>query len=327
MRGREDFGVEEIIFGGNRPNIEKLVCGQSFRDAELEVVGRESGGPGSVRRFLRTIESQNAMNASDLRFPEGGGFELAEGAKFASTAMDDFARELRLESSGFGARARGIRENVEIGERKRIDEAKSCFVIRFGFAGESGDNVSTDGSVRKELPDELHAASVVLRAIPTVHSSKNIVRAGLQRHVKVPGDAFCAGKKGDEVHGDIERLDGADAQAREWCFVKNAAQEIEDVGAGREVASPGAEIDTAEYDFLKAGGVEAADFREDGFGREAAALSAYERYDAEGAAIVAAILNFQGRASVIPFSAEDWSDEDVACGEDVAGKDCSTTWD
>src|SRR5690348_18168327 len=37
--------------------------------------------------------------------------------------------------------ARGIRENVEIGERKRIDEAKSCFVIRFGFAGESGDNV------------------------------------------------------------------------------------------------------------------------------------------------------------------------------------------
>ncbi len=90
------------------------------------------------------------------------------------------------------------------------------------------------------------------------------------------------------------------------------------MGAGRKIASPGAEIDAAEDDFLETGIGEAADLGKNRFWREAAALAADEWDDAEGATIVAAVLNFEGGASVIPFSAKDGSDEDIAGSEDVA---------
>ena len=95
------------------------------------------------------------------------------------------------------------------------------------------------------------------------------------------------------------------------------------MAARSEIASPGAEIDAAENDFFVAGAREAADFVEDGFGREAAASSADEGDNAEGAAVVAAILNFQGGAGVIPFAAEDWRDEDVLLLEDIADENGS----
>jgi len=69
------------------------------------------------------------------------------------------------------------------------------------------------------------------------------------------------------------------------------------------------------------------DFGEDGFGRKAAAFSADERNDAKGTAIVTAVLDFENRASVIRFSAEDGSDENVAGFEDVAGEDAGRSDD
>ena len=95
-------------------------------------------------------------------------------------------------------------------------------------------------------------------------------------------------------------------------------EEIENVGARRKVAAPRAEVDTAQNDFLKAGIAEAADFSENGFGRKAAAFAADERNDAEGTAIVAAVLDFENGTSVIPFPAEDGRNKDLRLIEDVA---------
>ena len=69
----------------------------------------------------------------------------------------------------------------------------------------------------------------------------------------------------------------------------------------REVASVAAEVDPAENDFAEAGFGEAANFGDNGLWRQAAGFSADGRDYAEGAAGVAAVLNFQGGAGVIPF--------------------------
>jgi len=228
------------------------------------------------------------------------------------------AGDLRIERGGFGAWTRRVREDVEIGERKRIDEAESGFVIGFGFAGEASDDVGTDGGGRKKFANEFYAAGVVLRAIPTVHGGEDIVRAGLKGHVEMVGDAAGACEERDEILGDVERLNGTDAKTRKRGFIEDSSQEIEKVRARRKIAAPCAEIDAAEDDFAEAGIGKAADFGENGFGRKAAAFAANERNDAERATIVAAVLNFEGGASVIPFSAEDGSDEDVIRREDVS---------
>jgi len=64
---------------------------------------------------------------------------------------------------------------VEIGEWKRFYEAQSSFVVGFGFAGETCDNVCTDGGVGKKFVNEFDAAGVVFGAIPAMHGCENIV--------------------------------------------------------------------------------------------------------------------------------------------------------
>jgi hypothetical protein len=124
--------------------------------------------------------------------------------------------------------------------------------------------------------------------------------------VEVLGDAVGASEESDEVLRNIERLDGADAEAGEIGLVEDTAQEIENVGTRGKIAAPRAEVDAAKNDFLRAGIAEAVDFGENSFGRKTAAFPTDEGDDAEGTAVIAAILNFESRASVIPFSAEDW---------------------
>jgi hypothetical protein len=162
---------------------------------------------------------------------EGGGFSLAEGAEFASAALDDSAGDFVRKCGGFGARALGKRENVEIGEGEALDEGERGGVVVFGFAGEAGDDVGADGGVGDAVVDEFDTAGIVFGAIPTVHRGQDAVGGGLQGHVKVLGDALGPSEEIDEVLGYVEGLDGADAEALDGGFVEDAAKEVFEVDA------------------------------------------------------------------------------------------------
>ena len=222
MKRRNDFRMQEIVLGGKCADVEELVGRERSGNAELEIVGRERGRPGSVGEFRRTIEREDAMGATELRSAEGSGFALAESAEFGGAAMNCFGGELGIERGGFRAGARRIGKDVEIGERKRIDEAESGCMVGFSFARKTGDDVGAYGGMGKKFANQCCTAGVMLRAIPAMHGGEDIVRAGLERHVKVLGDATGAGEERDEVLRDVERLDGADAEARERSFVENA---------------------------------------------------------------------------------------------------------
>jgi len=87
----DDFRVQEIVLCGNRADVEELVGREGFGNSELEVVGGESGRPRRGGEFYGTVQRENAMGAAELRSAEGGGFGLAEGAKFGGAAMNNFA--------------------------------------------------------------------------------------------------------------------------------------------------------------------------------------------------------------------------------------------
>ena len=197
---------------------------------------------------------------------------------------------------------------MEVGEGSRSDEVERCGVVGISFAGETGDDIGADSSVRQAVVDEFDAAGVVFSAVPAMHGGEDMVATGLQRHVEMRGDAGVGSEEVDEILGDVERLDGADAEAFNWRFVEDAAEQAEKLDAWREVAPVGAEVDAAENDFTESRIGEALDFREDGLRREAAGLAADKRDYAERTARVAAVLDFQRRASVIPFPAENGSD-------------------
>ena len=69
-----------------------------------------------------------------------------------------------------------------------------------------------------------------------------------------------------------------------------------------------------------AGISEALNFGEHGGDGKAAGFSANKWNDAERATRIAAVLNFEGWAGVIPFSAEDGGDEDVREVKNIAGE-------
>ena len=250
---------------------------------------------------------------------EGGGFFFREGAEFAGAALDGGGGDVVRKLVSFGARALGEREHVEVGEGETFDEGQGCGVVVFGFAGETGDDVGADGGVGKAFMDELDAAGVVLGAIPAVHSGENAVGGGLQGHVEVLGYAVGGSEKIDQVLGDVEGLDGADAEALDSGFIENAIKERFEFDARGKIAAVGAEVNAAENDFAEAGFGEAANFLDDGVGRETAAFSADEGDDAVGAAGVAAVLDFEGGARVVAFAAEDRGTEQNILVENVAG--------
>ena len=212
---------------------------------------------------------------------------------------------------------------MEIGEWAIFDEAQSGKVIGFGFAGETGDDVGADGGVGKALADEFNAAGIVLGAVPTMHGGEDTVRGGLQRQVEMGSDAIGGREQVDEVAGNVERFDGADAEALHGSFIEDAAEKIEEFDAGRKIATVAAEIDAAENDLTKAGIGEALNFTNNRGCRKTAGFAANKRDHAERAARIAAVLNFEGWAGVIPFPTKNRSDKHIGKFGNVASKDGS----
>ena len=116
------------------------------------------------------------------------------------------------------------------------------------------------------------------------------------------GDAIGGSKEIDEVLGDVERFDGADAEALDGGFAEDAAEQVFEFDAGRKIPAVGAEVDPAENDFAVTRFAELPDFLDDGTGGQAAALATDEGDDAVGAAGVAAILDLEGGAGVQPVA-------------------------
>ncbi len=243
---------------------------------------------------------------------EGGGFGFAEGAEFAGAALGDGAGEFVCKGGGFGAGALGKRENVKIGEGERLDESNGRGVVVFGFAGENG-------GVGEAVMDEFDAAGVMLRAVPAVHGGEDAVGGRLKGHVKVLGDAIGGSEEIDEVLGNVEGLDGATAEAFDGGFAENFAEEIFEFDPGGKIAAVGAEIDPAENDFAESRFGEALDFMNHGLRWKAAASPADEGDHAVGEAGIAAVLDFEGGAGVIPFPAEDGGGEEGALFENITG--------
>src|SRR5882762_8115184 len=135
------------------------------------------------------------------------------------------------------------------------------------------------------------------------------------------GDAIGRGEEIDEVLGDVEGFDGADAEALDGSFVKDAAEEIFEFDAGGKIAAVSAEVDTAEDDFAIARFGEALDFLDNCVGGQAAASPANKRDDAVGTPGIAAVLDLERGAGVVSFSPEHRRAKQHLLLEYISGED------
>jgi hypothetical protein len=158
----------------------------------------------------------------------------------------------------------------------------------------------------------------MLGAVPAVHGGEDAIGARLERHVKVPGNALGGSKKVDKILGNVQRLDGADAETLDGGFVEDAAEEVFEFNAGREVTAVSSEVNPAEHDFAVSRSAELLYFLDDSFRREAAASAANKGDHAKRTSRIAAILNLKRRARVIPFPAKNRRAQQGILLEDIA---------
>ena len=115
---------------------------------------------------------------------------------------------------------------MQVGEGSLLNETQRGGVVGFGLVGEPGDDVGADSGMGKALVNELDAAGIVFGAVPAMHGREDAVRSGLQGHVEVGREALAGDDEFDEGKGNVERLDGADAEALDGSFVEDAAKEV-----------------------------------------------------------------------------------------------------
>jgi len=121
--------------------------------------------------------------------------------------------------------AGGEGEDVQISEGQVFDEAAGGFEFGVGLTGESGHDVGADGGDGHGGVNFFDLLAIVPGTIFAVHAAKHGVTAGLQRDVRVLGDARRGGDEGDEIVGPIHRFDGRDAKLFQSSFGENGANE------------------------------------------------------------------------------------------------------
>ncbi len=235
-------------------------------------------------------------------------FLLAQDSEHLVAALAFGHRHGAVHVGGRGVGALGVSENVEIGYVELLHEFVGLQKILLRFTGEADDEVDADAGVRHHLPDVGYALGVELPAVAALHLRQLLVVARLQRHVKVRREALTASDEVDQLVRAQVGLNAGNAEAGDAVDVVQGAGEIAEerflaralpLDDGSPVAEV-ADVDTGQDDLFNAP-------RGDGFGVAddllhggAAALAAGQRDGAEGAFVVAAILDLEEGARPIP---------------------------
>ena len=104
-------------------------------------------------------------------------------------------------------------------------------------------------------------------------------------------DTVVVSEEFDKVLGDVERLNGAEAQAFDGGLGHDAPEQFEEVDAWDKVASVGTKIDSAENDLPESGVGQPLKFAQDYGQGQATGTPPDERNHTKRTAGIAAVLN------------------------------------
>src|ERR1043165_1443312 len=207
---------------------------------------------------------------------------------------------------------------MQIGKRQVLDEAAALFKEFIGLAGKADHNISANRSIGHGFMDLSDLLGVMPWAVLAMHPPENAVAAGLQWHMRVPGDAPRSGDQRDQLIAPVHGFDRADADFFYARMLQQRADKLFKTLLWLEVAAPAAQVDAAEHDLAIAGGDQRVGFFDHALQLHRAALAANAGNDAERTTVVAAILDFQIGAR---FFSDRIAGENRSCDQLRVGKD------
>ena len=252
-----------------------------------------AAGKGAVYRF---DEHPLAVAGEALRQPPPArGRQRAHGG--AALGLDRFRYRVG-QARGARFRARRVAEGVDVAEVDRFAHRQGAREVVAGFAREADHDVGGEVGRHAAPPpsgaDAVDQAEVAVDIVLAAHAQQDAVGTALQAQVQVRAQAFVAGQF-DEAVVERIRFERGDA----YPVVAGQREQLLQQAAEGPVGPPvAADVDAGEHQFAVALVEQAARFIEDVGGGPAERPAAYRRDDAEGAEVVAAVLDLDGGAGM-----------------------------
>ncbi len=181
-----------------------------------------------------------------------------------------------------------------------VDQRERVCEHRVAFGRETGDQVRPDRDVRTVRPQPLDDPNRVGAGMPPLHPLEHHVVAGLERQVDVRHDPRLARDKIEQPVVDLDRIERRQPQPLE---LRDMAQDSLDQRGerrrARQVGAIAGQVDAGQHDFAVTGIDQRRDPVDHRAGGHRPAVAAPMRDHAEGAAMVAAILDLDKGADMV----------------------------
>ncbi len=229
-------------------------------------------------------------------------------------------RHLR-HAGGGGAVARRVREDVQPGQAEVADRGQRVGEHPIGLGRKSGDQVGAENDVGAGAAQAIDDAGGVGARMAALHPLQHQIVRRLQAEMDVRHQPRFAGEGGDEVVVDRRRIEaGQPKPGKQWHPPQQRAHHVPKGRTVRQVRTVRADIDAGQHHLKMTGIDEAFDGCHDPIGIDAATGPTDKGDDAEGAAVIAALLHLDEGAGAT-LEAVDQVTGGLLQGHDVADDD------
>ena len=179
-----------------------------------------------------------------------------------------------------------------------VDQIERAREHLLGLGRETGDDVGAEHDIGPQPAHLVAERDGIGARMPPLHALEDEIVAGLQRQMQMRHQPRLIGKRIEQIVIGFDRIDRRQPQPRQLGHVAQDALDQRAQARLAQVSAIAGDIDAGEHDLAIAARDQPPRLRDHFVHRQRARIAAPERDDAEGAAMVAAVLHLQEGAGV-----------------------------
>ena len=220
-------------------------------------------------------------------------FEIrGEGVHAAASLLRDGSADLSrhlLCRCPFSSR---VTKDMQSRKSELLDEGDRLLELFVGLPREADDDVGGDGKIGHRTTSVSNQRGELLTSGTSGHAFQGFVATTLQRKVEVRQQPWVR-KDLEEPGVEVPRFERGEPQPLDRGLREGALDEVLQAALVSEIVAVGAEVDAAQNDFPVAQSLELVELFHDGVRRDTAARPSGDCDHAEGATVVATVLDLE----------------------------------
>ncbi len=221
------------------------------------------------------------------------------GAQTGGTFLDQRAGQLR-HLGGRGLRTRAVRKNMDERQIAGIDQRHGIGEHLLGLGRETGDHIGAETDIRTHGAHLFDQSDGIVAQMAPLHPFKDHIVAMLKTEVQIRCETFFLGKGAQQGIVNLGSINGGKTQALQVRHqLQDARHQMTKLRITRQVAAPRGQVNAGEHHFVVALRHQFLRLGDNVTRRRRARIAAAIGDDAEGAAVIAAILHFHESAGTI----------------------------